>query len=214
MNRLVPWLGANFIRTLHATLRVRHVRPQTIEAMNAAGQRYVLAFWHEHLLLMLHSRHAKPICVMSSQSKDGDLMVQVYAHYGVRAVRGSSSRGGSNALRALIRLARSGSSVAFTPDGPRGPARVVKDGMIHAARSTGLPIIPLAFAAARFKRLRSWDRMIVPMPLSRALFLYGEPIPVPRDADVEHYRLMVESRMNELAAEGETKFEALWAASR
>ena len=111
-------------------------------------------------------------------------------------------------------MARSGSSVAFTPDGPRGPARVVKDGMIHAARSTGLPIIPLAFAAARFKRLRSWDRMIVPLPFSRALFLYGEPIAVPRDADVEQCRLLVESRMNALAAEGETKFEALWAASR
>ena len=145
MKRVLPLLGYLFLRSLHATLRVRHVGQEGLVRLPQA----VIAFWHDHLLLMLHSRYRKPVTVMSSQSKDGELMVRMYAYYGVASVRGSSTRGGSGALRGMIRSARDGASIAFTPDGPRGPARVVKDGVIYAAQTTGLPIIPIAFGAKK-----------------------------------------------------------------
>jgi lysophospholipid acyltransferase (LPLAT)-like uncharacterized protein len=141
----LAFLGSLFIRGLHATLRVRHVRADNIER----PPQYILAFWHSHLLLMLHCRFRRPISVIISQSKDGEAIARVFDWYGVDSTRGSSTRGGSAALRELIREAREGKNIVFTPDGPKGPARVAKDGVVYAAMSTGLPIVPVAFAAKK-----------------------------------------------------------------
>jgi lysophospholipid acyltransferase (LPLAT)-like uncharacterized protein len=143
--KLVALLGSLFIRALHATLRVQHVRAENIER----PEQYIIAFWHAHLLLMLHSRYRRPVTVMISQSKDGEYIARVFDHYDVESARGSSTRGGSAALREMIRAARAGKNIVFTPDGPKGPARVAKDGVVVAAQATGLPIVPVAFAAKK-----------------------------------------------------------------
>lgn len=146
--KLLSLAAALFIRMLHATLRVRHVR---VENLENAGQ-HILAFWHAHLLLMLHCRFRRPVSTMISRSKDGEIIARVFDWYGVDSVRGSSSKGGGAALRELLREARAGKNIAFTPDGPRGPARIAKEGVVYAAQVTGLPIIPIAFAAKK----KSW----------------------------------------------------------
>lgn len=199
--KLVSFLASLFIRTLHATLRVQHVHAENIENT----PQYILAFWHAHLLLMLHSKFRRPISVISSLSKDGEYIARVFDWYGVDCVRGSSTRGGGAAFREQIRRARAGMNIAFTPDGPTGPARIAKDGVVLAAQLSGLPIVPIAFAARNKKLLRSWDRMIVPYPFTRALFLYGQPIVVPRDADIHEWRQRLETNMNELADEAERR---------
>lgn len=142
---LLSMVSTTFIRTLHATLRVRHIDSENITRL----QHYIITFWHGHLLLMLHSRFRKPIAVMSSLSRDGEYIARVFYWYGVHCVRGSSSRRGTAALRALIRESRLGKNIVFTPDGPKGPYRVAKDGIIFAAMTTGLPIVPIAFAAKK-----------------------------------------------------------------
>jgi lysophospholipid acyltransferase (LPLAT)-like uncharacterized protein len=190
----IAWL---FIRALHATLRVRHVNVENIEKT----PQYIIAFWHSHLLPMLHSRYRTPITVILSRSKDGEHMARVFDWYGATSARGSSTRGGSAALRQVIRDARAGNNIAVTPDGPKGPPRVLKDGVVYTAQMTGLPIVLSAFAAKKKWLLRSWDRMVVPRPFSRAIYLYGEPIVVPRDGDVEEWRAEIERRMNALADE-------------
>ena len=138
-------LASLFIRALHATLRVRHVDVEHI----AGTPQYILAFWHSHLLLMLHARYRRPISVMISRSKDGEYIARVFDWYGVGSARGSSTRGGGMALRELIREARAGKNIVFTPDGPKGPPRVGKPGVVFAAQMTGLPILPMAFAAKK-----------------------------------------------------------------
>jgi len=143
--KFVAWLGSIFIRVLHATLRVRHLHAENLESQ----PQYILAFWHAHLLLMLHSAYRRPIVVMISRSKDGEYIARVFDHYGVESARGSSTRGGTPALREMIRAAREGKNIVFTPDGPKGPPRVAKDGVIYAAQATGLPIVPVAFAAQK-----------------------------------------------------------------
>ncbi len=143
--KFLAFLGSLFIRGLHATLRVKHVRAENIERV----PQYIIAFWHSHLLLMLHCRFRRPISVIISQSKDGEAIARVFDWYGVDSTRGSSTRGGSAALRELIREAHSGKNIVFTPDGPKGPARVAKEGVVYAALSTGLPIVPVAFAAKK-----------------------------------------------------------------
>ncbi|HKR64337.1 MAG TPA: DUF374 domain-containing protein [Thermoanaerobaculia bacterium] len=143
--KLIAFIASLFIRALHATLRIRHVRVENL----ANTPQYILAFWHAHLLLMLHSRYRKPITVMISRSKDGEYIARVFDWYGVDSARGSSTRGGGMALRELIREARAGKNIVFTPDGPKGPSRIAKDGVVYAAQITGLPIVPIAFAAQK-----------------------------------------------------------------
>ena len=143
--KFVSLVASLFIRALYATLRVKHIRVENIEQT----PQYILAFWHSHLLLMLHSRYRKPIAVMISRSKDGEYIARVFDWYGVDAARGSSTRGGGAALRELLREARAGKNLVFTPDGPKGPARIAKDGVVYAAKMSGLPIVPIAFAAKK-----------------------------------------------------------------
>jgi lysophospholipid acyltransferase (LPLAT)-like uncharacterized protein len=200
--RLVSFLAYLLVQCITLTLRVRHVRPENIENT----PQYIYAFWHAHMLPLLgRSRWHKPMVVMISRSKDGELIAQTLSWYGVESARGSSSRGGGSALREMLRHARLGKNIAFTPDGPRGPARILKEGLIYAAQASALPIVIVAFGARRKKRLRSWDRMIIPMPFTRGVFVYGEPLLVPRDGDIEEWRQTVEKRMNELADEAERR---------
>lgn len=151
MRRLFYPLAALVVRLLNTMVRVEHVHAERLERV----PQYILAFWHMHLLLMLHSKFRHPITVMSSQSKDGEISAQVFRWYKVGVVRGSSSKGASAALREFVRRARQGSNLVFTPDGPRGPSRVAKPGVIFAAQMTGLPIVPIAFAS---KKKSCWAR--------------------------------------------------------
>jgi lysophospholipid acyltransferase (LPLAT)-like uncharacterized protein len=204
---MISLLGYLFLRTLNLTLRVRHVRARNIED----APRYIVAFWHECILQALHSRWRKPTTSITSRSRDGELVKKVLDRYGVATVRGSSNKGASVVLREVFRAVKNGSNISVTPDGPKGPRRVLKPGVVYIAQVTGLPVVPFYFTAKRKKRLRSWDQQIVPIPLSKAIFLYGPPILVPRDGDVEEWRLLIERAMNDLAEEAERDFDALWA---
>lgn len=148
MRRFLYPAAAVFVGILNRLVRAEHVHAERLEAQ----PQYILTFWHMHLLMMLYSRFRRPITVMSSQSKDGEISAQVFRYYDVGVVRGSSSRGASAALRDFVRKARAGSNLVFTPDGPRGPARVAKPGVIFAAQMSGLPIMPIAFAAKKKSR--------------------------------------------------------------
>jgi lysophospholipid acyltransferase (LPLAT)-like uncharacterized protein len=200
--KVIAFLAYLVVRALTATLRVEHVRPENIDRT----PRYILAFWHCQLLPLLgRARWTHPIAVMISQSKDGELIARVLAHYGVQSARGSTTRGGVRGLRELLREAQAGKSIVFAPDGPRGPARVVKEGLIYSAQISGLPIMPVAFAARKKKLLRSWDRMMIPLPFSKSVCVYGVPMIVPRDANADEWRMKVENTLNELSEEAERR---------
>ena len=145
MTKLLSFFGYLFLRALHATLRVRHVNAENLERT----PRYILAFWHRHILLSLHTKWRKPTMAIISRSKDGEIVSGVLGFYGAETARGSSTRGGDVALREILRAIQAGKNIAFTPDGPKGPSQVVKEGVIYVAKVSGLPIIPFAFAAKK-----------------------------------------------------------------
>jgi lysophospholipid acyltransferase (LPLAT)-like uncharacterized protein len=205
--KLLSLAGYLFLRTLHATLRVRHVRAHNL----VDAPQHIIAFWHESILMAMHMRWRRPTTAMISRSKDGEIVARVLDLYGAETVRGSSTRGGEVALREVLRDIRAGKNVGITPDGPKGPRHIAKDGVVYIAKVSGLPVVPVYFTARRKKRLRSWSQEVVPLPFSKALFLYGDPILVPRDGDVEGWRVKIEQALNALAGEAERDFDALWA---
>ena len=126
--------------------------------------------------------------------------------FGHGVVRGSSTRGATAALKALVRHLRQGDDAGVTPDGPKGPRAVVQPGTLLAARLAGVPIVPVSFGASRVRNLASWDRFLVPMPFSRGTFCYGQPLMVPRDAsseDMERLRTQLESDLRELTKQAD-----------
>ena len=200
---LAPPLGSWAVRLLAATLRLareeEHARPFW-------GRRapVIYAIWHGRILLIpwLYGR-AHPVNVMASRSRDGELVARFVRRFGFKTVRGSTTRGGSDALRRLARLLRWGQEVAVVPDGPLGPRGVVQSGVIALARITGAPILPLAFSASPAWRLRSWDEFLIPKPFARAAVCFAPPLWVPAGADraqQEALRKELEGRLSELTS--------------
>ena len=203
---LLPPLGAALLWGIAATMRPETRGHEEVDAFYRSGGNIILAFWHAQQLMIPAGYRGTGAHVLISQHGDGEIIARIIARFGHEAVRGSSTRGGAGALRALIKLGRAGKDLVVTPDGPRGPRQVAKLGVIQLAKATGLPIVPLAFACSTKQRFSSWDRFMVPYPFSRGLFLYGKPMFVSREGDelaLEADRLGLETELNRLTGEAE-----------
>ena len=177
-----PPLAAALIRLTWASSRVTWIGRERGEAVLRAPEPFILAFWHCKLFLMQHALMGRPVTALISRHGDGELIARTMARFGHGAARGSSTRGGAAALREALQVARGGGSLAITPDGPKGPAREVKPGVVEIARAAGIPVLPCSLAARPCRRLRSWDRFEVPAPFARVAIAYGEPLRVDRRA--------------------------------
>jgi hypothetical protein len=163
---LLPPVAAALIRTVARSMRCETRGHEAVDAVYREGRHIILAFWHAQQLMIPVGYRGTGSHVLISQHGDGEIIARIIARFGHEAVRGSSTRGGPGALRALIKLGRSGRDVVVTPDGPKGPRHVVKLGVIQLAKATGLPIVPLAFACSKKNSLRvgtdTWSR--IPSP--------------------------------------------------
>lgn len=186
---VVPlWLA---LWALYASYRIAPVAgAERFDALAREGTPILGACWHERMfvcgswLLRALRGAGLRMAVLVSLSRDGDLAAALAWLARIEVVRGSTTRGGLEGLFKLTRAVRRGGASTFTaPDGPQGPVHVAKPGTVTLARSSGAPILPLAFATDRAWRLRSWDRLVIPKPFARVAFVVGEPLRVAPDAD-------------------------------
>ncbi|MBM3506125.1 MAG: DUF374 domain-containing protein [Alphaproteobacteria bacterium] len=179
-------LTALYMRFAYATSRWEVRNGDIPQGYWDRKQPFILGFWHGRLLMPCFAWDKRfPMHVLISRHRDGELITRTLERFGIGTVRGSTKEGeGARALREMVRLLKSGAYVAISPDGPRGPRmRVASDGIVSAARLAGVPIVPMAVGTSRRKLLNSWDRFLLPLPFSRGVFVWGEPIVIPRDAD-------------------------------
>ena len=179
--KLAPAAGSWALRLLAVTLRLRR-EERTVEPLWAAGAPAIYVVWHARLLLLPYFYRGRGLRALVSRSEDGSMISDIVRRFGFVTVRGSSSRGGAEGLRALARAIRESHSVVLVPDGPRGPREVLKAGVVALARLTGVRVVPVALGASSEWRARSWDEFRIPKPFSRCVVRFGEPIRVPRDA--------------------------------
>lgn len=178
------WIGAAALWLLRWTLRLRVVGREGAEAFHAReGRPLILTFWHGRLLMMPFSWPHRPATVLVSRHADGEVISRVVGWFGIRSVRGSTFRGAHGGLRAMLRAYREGCHLAIAPDGPRGPRQRVQLGVIELASRTGAAVIPIGFGASGGWFLPTWDRFFIPRPFSRGVFVFGEGLLVPPDAD-------------------------------
>lgn len=200
-------LASAAVRTWMSTLdyRVSFYDP-TVDPIDSRcrGQK-IYIFWHEYILFPLHMRGHSNLAMLLSRHRDADILLEVANHMGFEFVRGSTFGGGAAALRELLERSRS-MNLAITPDGPRGPRRVLAQGPVYLSSKLGLPIVAMGFAYSNPWRLGSWDRFAVPKPFSHARAVVSPEMHIPPNLDragIEHYRQRVQTMLNRLTCEAE-----------
>jgi lysophospholipid acyltransferase (LPLAT)-like uncharacterized protein len=214
---LTMWALYIFCRLLSATWRIRVVgmdqRRRALAASRTKG--LLIASFHENAAAGVLSHQGQPICQMISRSKDGEIVAFIAQRMGFQAIRGSSSRGAKDARDEMVAAVRTGLIGAITVDGPRGPRRILKNGIIDIARKTGAPVLPTTCVGSSMWILRkTWDQTRIPKPFARLIVHYGEPIFIPDSINNEQfgdYTTKVKAALEQNDDRVRLRFEELWA---
>ena len=199
---IIPYGGLFLVKALSATYRIKIYNPENEQDILDRHGSLVYASWHQRFfpgITFFSSR--KPIAIMISQSRDGEMIARVVDVLGWHPVRGSSTRGGVAALRELKALAVNGYRIGHIVDGPKGPFGNIKPGLLKIAQAAGKPVVPTITSAQRKWIFNSWDRFMIPKPFSRVIIRFGDPIDVPADLAGEAFedkRRDIEHTMKDL----------------
>jgi lysophospholipid acyltransferase (LPLAT)-like uncharacterized protein len=204
---VIASLAAAYIRFVHATTRWDWVNVEVGDRIIAAGETGVVCFWHGRLLMMpMAQRGGARFAMLISGHRDGRFIARTVARFGVRAIVGSSTRGGTTAARECVAALTGGTIVCIAPDGPRGPRMRATAGAVEIARLAGKPLVPVACSTTRRKVLASWDRFLLALPFGRGVYVLGDPIDPPAVEDraaVEAVRRRLEDALNAVSAEAD-----------
>jgi lysophospholipid acyltransferase (LPLAT)-like uncharacterized protein len=179
LRRVAAVAGTAALGNLLRTVRFVVEGERTYLPFHEQGRPVVFVLWHGRLLPLAWLHRGQGVVGLVSRSEDGELITRILRRWGFGAVRGSSSRGGSAALRQLVGHLEAGRSLALTPDGPRGPRQQMKPGALLAACAAGAPLIPVAAGCDRAWWFGTWDRFLVPKPFARIRVRYGPALHVP-----------------------------------
>ena len=198
----IAGLASPLIAALCRTLTWQVEGAEHYEAAVRSGRQPILAFWHGRILPSLYYFRNRRIVVITSQNFDGEWIARIITRFGYGTARGSTSRGGARALVQMRRDLADGRPVAFTIDGPRGPARVAQAGAVWLAGATGHPIVPFHIEADRSWTTKSWDRAQIPKPFATMRVAIGTPFTIDGTAEaiVERGRQQLERALADLEA--------------
>jgi len=163
------------------TCRVKYIGKEIEEQLKKQGQTWIYAAWHENTALTAWFIRNEKVAMMASDSKDGELIARGISLFGNIPVRGSASKGGAKAVKAMVKLLKQGHSAAITPDGPRGPVRQLQKGVLYISLMSGSPIVAAHIAANREWVFPSWDKHRLPKPFSKVVVSYSGPYFIERN---------------------------------
>jgi len=200
-NRMVSLLTWFAIWVAGRTTRKTWVNWNVLESFEASGQPAIFSLWHNNLLYFTYVLKGKNLGAMVSPSRDGQEIGWVLSRFGFVPVYGSSSQGGTGALRTFLKMLSKGQSVSITPDGPRGPRYETKPGTVAMAVKRNVPVVPLAFSGPSCWEFGSWDRMRLPKPFSKTTIVAGAPL-WPKNFESEtEFEHTLELEMRKLVAQ-------------
>ena len=208
--------GKNITKVSHLVFRIlkfQELFTRIVEVNNPDKMPCIYAMWHAHQFCVHGIRHREKLHVLVSRSRDGEIIADVVERWGFKTVRGSKGKKGAvEATMQMISILKSGENCAMMVDGPKGPARVVKDGVIKIAKMAGVPIVPVYWYSKNFTfaKFPSWDEMRSPVFSTNLTNLYGEPIYVPNDCDEEEIRQKLQLSLENLEKEAPKAFDEVY----
>ena len=195
-------LGYCLFHLWRLTLRIEYHNKEHLDQAYKSGQGIVFAFWHGDLFgaacAGIRENKRRTIYILTSKSRDGELLARFLHKTGLGTVRGSSSKGALGGFLNLHNKLKTGQNTALTLDGPRGPRHEAKPGAIMLAKTSGAILLPGAIRYSLKVTLKSWDRCEIPLPFSRCLVRIGSPVAVPRNADRKEMEIIRKSREKDL----------------
>jgi len=207
LQAIACWITQCYIRFVYLTNRWSVEGGDWTGRLTRDGRTFIVAFWHGRLMMMPLAWHGlTSFHMLISAHRDGRIIAGAMNYFGIGTIAGSTRRGGSSALREMLKRLREGGCVGITPDGPRGPAMIVSIGTLNVARLAGVPIVPLTFATSRRRVLATWDRFHLALPFGRGVYLFGEPVEIATELDeegLENARRLLETRMVEMVSEAD-----------
>ena len=206
-NRALVWLVGSLLNAygqlflITSRLRIE-ADPEVERLVREQRVPVIYALWHSHVFFvpLFRTFERRAVSVLLSAHRDAQIVCVAARLRGIRLVFGSSTRGGARAYLQLLSVLQGGQSVVMTPDGPKGPAERVKSGVIRLAQQSGCAIVPVALASSRLHRLKSWDRSLLPLPFSKAVFELGAPLYCPDDALLEPLQQQLEDAIQTTVA--------------
>lgn len=210
---LVPMLVSWLQRFLGMSLRRIDIGKENVTSLEESNQPWIFSIWHTNVFFSTYLLRNNGAYVLISASRDGEIIHRVVKSFGNDSVRGSTGKSGITALKQLIKKLKEGHSAAITPDGPKGPAFEVQEGILTAAARSGCPIVPFHYEGVRqWVFQKAWDKHRIPKPFSTIVVSWGEPIMVPGNLDTEERDQMVmriQKAMDENMAKCQKKVKEL-----
>jgi len=192
LRRFLSSLGYLYISFAGATTRIS-------TRGKPGSNNFIYAAWHSQLAFMLYALRNRGISGLVSRSKDGEYAALLLRKFGFNTIRGSTSRGAAQSVMEMIDLGRQGLPLALTPDGPKGPKRKAQQGVIYLAQKTGMEILPVGVRLSNKVTFNSWDNFELPLPFGKAEVVYGAPIKVGEDDQLEAKGRELEEALNAIA---------------
>ena len=208
--RILSFVGWALISLWSRTIRMQFVNRSVPERLAAEGKNFIYAFWHGRQFLLFHCHRHTGVVINASESRDGEIQAGILKRFGFNVVRGSSKRKGERALLGLVDGLRKGRNVAIAVDGPRGPIFEVKQGAAYLAGKLDKPIVPVITSASRYWILgKIWDKYLLPVPFTRGVVFYGDPIIVQDRTDerLEAKSRELQEALNRLMSQADGFFQ-------
>ncbi len=206
---VLAWLISRLLRFIHGSSRWTIVGAEHLDRLRQDRTGFIAGFWHGRIMMMRFLwREATSFHILISPHRDGRLIARAIAHLGVGAVEGSTTRGGAQGLREVVKRLRAGDLIGITPDGPRGPRMRAKPGVAAAALLARCPVLPVAYGVRRRRIARSWDSMVIPLPFNSGVYVIGAPIFPQPGEEIDALRQRIEAALNDATAEADRLCDA------
>jgi lysophospholipid acyltransferase (LPLAT)-like uncharacterized protein len=203
VRKVIARIAAAYISLVFKTTRWQHIGLENFSKYWTSQKPVIICFWHNRLLMMCFAwRAERPFHMLISSHRDGEMIARTVGYHGIKTIPGSTSKGSMQALRLILKNLKEGSAIGITPDGPRGPKFKVGEGVINIAKLSGADIVPITYAVSRRKVFSSWDRFVLSFPFGKGVYMFGDPIKLPKKIDkagLEKARQVLEKSLTELS---------------
>lgn len=194
---LFSYIAAKYIKLVFSTTRWTIIGQQIPQSYIDSKRPFLVCFWHGRLFMLACAWQWKtPFVMLLSAHRDGQLISDTVAYFGIQSIKGSTQKGGTEAVRSIIKTLKSGSVVGITPDGPRGPNQIASEGAATIARLVKVDMVPITFSISPHKLLKTWDSFMIPLPFGKGIIRWSEPILYNEGASVETQTTILREQLN------------------